>query len=562
MQRQLTLAAALVAAFTLATAAGAHAQVVSDSFTGADGTALESHVGEVGASWTRHPNYPAIARLQSNRVWGSEWALYLASGVPPTNEYDVMADLTVRSNSGAVGLVARASTTGPDSFYLARYNQSRGMWQMVKCTPTECIPQGSTTMALTVGATYSLRLEVRNAAKRLYVNGILRASSFDNEYTQVGRAGIRSGPGIVSATGGYHLDNFRVAVPSADTTITAGPSGSTIDATPTFSFASVPSGGTFECRLDGPGAAIGTWAACTNPKTYGTLLDGSYTFRVRATVGGLTDSTPATRSFSVAAPPAYTTTFQDSFEGLTFPQVFAMGAWCGDCGVAANGKHLDGPGAYFNQVTPVGYVAAQGTKVAEAGLTSTSTRAEIQCHRYVTPDPRCAGGEGTEWVYEWSFRIPSDVAIPDQPHDRRPNIMQTKTAGPVGCYGGGLVVRRNADPGKFDLRQSIRGGTITDPNGGCTMDLPEVSVPLGTFTKGAWHRVILHARWSSNPSIGFERMWIDGVEVMPKQTRATLIAGATSQMFRLGLYNSINDQPAGNTNNWRVQYDDVRIGIP
>ena len=262
-------------------------------------------------------------------------------------------------------------------------------------------------------------------------------------------------------------------------------------------------------------------------------------------------------------PPAYTTTFQDSFEGTTFPQVFEQGAWCFDS-LCPNGKHLEGAGAYFNQIAPSGYAAADGVKVIDSGLTSTSIRAEIQCHRSLTPH-QCAGGEGTEWVYEWSFRIPSDVTIPDQPHPRRPNIMQTKTAGPEPpgrCYGGGTVVRRSPDPGKFELFQSIRGGSVTDPNGGCTLSAAETSYPLGTFSKGTWHRVTLHAKWSSNPSVGFERMWIDDVEVMPKQTRATLVSGATSQMFRLGLYNSINDEPAGNNNNWHVQYDHVRIGKP
>ncbi|MDQ3933559.1 MAG: heparin lyase I family protein [Actinomycetota bacterium] len=262
-------------------------------------------------------------------------------------------------------------------------------------------------------------------------------------------------------------------------------------------------------------------------------------------------------------PPAYTTTFQDSFEGATFPQEFALGAWCiQSC--AGTGKFLDGTGAYFNRITPSGYAAVDGTKVIESGLTSTSTRAEIQCHSTVTPH-QCAGAEGAEMVYEWSFRVPSDVTIPDQPHARRPNIMQTKTAGhgapddAGSCYGGGMLVRRSSDPSKFELLQNIRGGAITLLGGGCTVSR-ETVYPLGTFSKGTWHRVALHAKWSSNASVGFERMWIDGVEVMPKQTQETLISGAKSQMFRLGLYNSINNQPAGNSNNWRVQYDHVRIG--
>ena len=35
---------------------------------------------------------------------------------------------------------------------------------------------------------------------------------------------------------------------------------------------------TFECKLDGPGAATGTYATCTSPRAYSTLADGTYTF--------------------------------------------------------------------------------------------------------------------------------------------------------------------------------------------------------------------------------------------------------------------------------------------
>jgi hypothetical protein len=216
---------------------------------------------------------------------------------------------------------------------------------------------------------------------------------------------------------------------------------------------------------------------------------------------------------------------------------------------------------YFNQITPSGYSAVEGTKVVDSGLTSSSTRSEIQCHRSSAygPDNICAGGLGSEFFYEWSFRIPSTVAIPDQPHDRRPNLMQTKPeqGNDPTCYGGGLVVRRHpTDSTKFELRQNIRGGTITgDVNTGCTFQTPDTVYFLGSFSKGVWYRVVLHAKWSATTS-GFEEMWIDGVEVMPRQNRATVPTTLTKQDFRLGLYNSINNAA------WNVQYDHVKVGVP
>jgi hypothetical protein len=87
----------------------------------------------------------------------------------------------------------------------------------------------------------------------------------------------------------------RVGVGSEpSTTITSGPNAGTNDPTPTFTFSSQP-GTSFECKLDS-----GSYAACSSPKTTSYLTDGSHTFSVRATdLAGNTDSTPASRSFTV-----------------------------------------------------------------------------------------------------------------------------------------------------------------------------------------------------------------------------------------------------------------------
>jgi hypothetical protein len=530
--------------------APAHGAVVSDSFTGADGVLLQNHVGEVGATWSQNPISTSDLRLSANRVHGPEWALYTASGVPSSREYDVSATLTVRSNTGAVGVVGRASTSGTETLYLARYNAGASRWELVRCSGGACTSLATYSQVLTVGSTYALRLQIRDAAKKLFVDGIERASSIDNTITQVGRAGVRQGPLPIaaSATTGYHIDNFVVDNVPPETTITVGPTGTTADNTPTFEFASSISPASFECRLDGPEGAIGTWSACTSPHTTSVLPSGGYTFNVRASAGGYSDATPAARSFTVAAatgPPAYTVTFADSFEGTVFPQAFGTGAWNAT-------TLLEGAGAYFNRITPSGYSAVDGATVIDSGLTSTSTRAEIQCHKNSAPY-LCAGGEGTQFVYEWSFRVPSGVSIPDQPSPNRPNLLQTKPE--PECYGGGLVVRRSADPAKFELRQNVRGGSISDLTGGCTFAVADTVYFLGTFNKGQWYRVVLHAKWSASSS-GFEQMWIDGVQVMPRQNRPTMPNGTTKVNFRLGLYNSINNAA------WNVAYDHVKIGTP
>jgi hypothetical protein len=85
--------------------------------------------------------------------------------------------------------------------------------------------------------------------------------------------------------------------PCPNTTITSGPSGRTTDRTPTFRFKSSQTPATFACRLDG-----GSFKPCSSPKTFSRLSLGRHTFKVRAIHAGLTDPTPASRTFNVVRP--------------------------------------------------------------------------------------------------------------------------------------------------------------------------------------------------------------------------------------------------------------------
>ncbi len=80
-----------------------------------------------------------------------------------------------------------------------------------------------------------------------------------------------------------------------ETTITSGPAGPTNDDSPSFGFSTTAPGSSFECRLDG-----GAWSACSSPRSYSNLADGSRSFEVRAIDAETdVDPTPATRGFTV-----------------------------------------------------------------------------------------------------------------------------------------------------------------------------------------------------------------------------------------------------------------------
>jgi hypothetical protein len=97
---------------------------------------------------------------------------------------------------------------------------------------------------------------------------------------------------------------WSVDLTPPETWITSGPAAQTSSRTAALSFTSTDAGSMFACRLDGGG-----FSACTTPKTYAGLADGSHTFEVRATdPAGNTDPTPATRTWSVVAPPDTTIT--------------------------------------------------------------------------------------------------------------------------------------------------------------------------------------------------------------------------------------------------------------
>ncbi len=78
------------------------------------------------------------------------------------------------------------------------------------------------------------------------------------------------------------------------TTIDSGPEGPTNDPSPSFTFSANEANSTFECKLDAE-----SYAACTSPKSYQDLADGSHTFNVRATDTEANTGDPATREFTV-----------------------------------------------------------------------------------------------------------------------------------------------------------------------------------------------------------------------------------------------------------------------
>ena len=109
--------------------------------------------------------------------------------------------------------------------------------------------------------------------------------------------GVSRPQGLACDIGAYEFQPPDVTPPA--TTITSGPSGTTTDRTPTFSFSSSEPGSSFQCRVDG-----GAFVPCSSPFTSPALSVGRHTFEVRAVdPAGNADPTPAAFSFVVVLPP-------------------------------------------------------------------------------------------------------------------------------------------------------------------------------------------------------------------------------------------------------------------
>jgi chitodextrinase len=143
---------------------------------------------------------------------------------------------------------------------------------------------------------------------RVYRNGTQVATTAATAWTNTGVAAaatytytvraIDSAANLGGASTGVTVTTPAVDTTAPETTITAGPSGTVTETGASFEFASSESGSRFECSLDGA-----SFDACATPTSHIGLSFGAHTFSVRASdVGGNTDPSPATRSWTIAAP--------------------------------------------------------------------------------------------------------------------------------------------------------------------------------------------------------------------------------------------------------------------
>lgn len=182
------------------------AQFVNDTFTGVDGTNLESHTGETGATWTVHPSGVASAKIQTNRVQpNGAFRAYYASGVPGSADYDVEAVIRKVTGVSNMGIVGRMSTSA-DTGYLVLWGPS---WTLFSLVAGVAVSLGTFTDVPANGTDRTVRLKMRGSDIRVLIDGVERIAVTDASVTAAGRVGIRGGGAAGTSVAGYHVDSVK-----------------------------------------------------------------------------------------------------------------------------------------------------------------------------------------------------------------------------------------------------------------------------------------------------------------------------------------------------------------
>lgn len=288
----------------ISAAGAAPAIYIRDTFTGANNTALPSHLPDVGGAWANEQG-TNVVRLSSNRVrttLGAAESRVSNATAPATADYDVSMDIiwsgsTSTSRIGIQGRSSGAQLRGAG--YIAQYNALNNRWELGKYVSSSLVTLGTSPQTYVAGQTHNLRLGMAGTAITLYVDGVARISVTDGTIAAAGRTGIYfsvSGNDSSSLMG----DNYLVSSPGL------GP------ATATFSTSGLPANSTAafapaSCTLDCSTTLTVTTQVSTPPGTYPVTISGTAAGSTATTTFNLTvtrDTTPPAVSISSPAPGA------------------------------------------------------------------------------------------------------------------------------------------------------------------------------------------------------------------------------------------------------------------
>lgn len=157
----------------------------SDTFTGTDGTALESHTPTVGGAWVAHPDFTAATQIQSNKADAfADSSIYYNAGTPASADYSVAVDIAMGNTTvnGNYGVGARINTVAGFAGYT--FTVTNGKVWVFKFPAATAL--GTVTVTTTnVNDTWRLTIEV-SGSSTTHVNAYVQRASDSQWLTAAG----------------------------------------------------------------------------------------------------------------------------------------------------------------------------------------------------------------------------------------------------------------------------------------------------------------------------------------------------------------------------------------
>lgn len=201
---------------------------VYDTFADVSGTELTSHVGQFGATYTRHPSTSTSTfnwwisdegRAYSTADTSSAplAAHYLVEGVSDDDEYDVIAVWNLKSflSDSYHGLTFRYDSTTDTGYKLSYWSYTAfRKWVLQRIDAGVATEIGSYTITPSVGSDTTIRIELRTTGIVVKFDGVTQITSSDTTIQVAGRVGLYGiGNPPASPTAGMHVSRLAVTSP-------------------------------------------------------------------------------------------------------------------------------------------------------------------------------------------------------------------------------------------------------------------------------------------------------------------------------------------------------------
>jgi predicted peptidase len=161
------------------------ADVLNDVFTEAATIDLSVHVPDTGGTWAKHPNSSGVLKVDptNDEVWcESVTGQYIHNYAGLPAQLNINVDFVNRGGTpGTPGVLFRWTKTGgtntANTGYFLSYASTQ--WKLWRAAAGVFTSLGTFDQALTVGQTYSVQIQVRNANITVLVDGVSRIVSTD-----------------------------------------------------------------------------------------------------------------------------------------------------------------------------------------------------------------------------------------------------------------------------------------------------------------------------------------------------------------------------------------------